>query len=338
MKKRMGLLVCLLFTAAFLGGCGGKYTTLAELNTDKYVTLGEYKGLEISVPVMEVTDDYIDNYIGFILSSQSQWEVVSEDRPAKMGDMVNIDYVGKIDGEAFAGGTDQGYDLQLGSGAFIPGFEEGLVGAVKGETRDVTLTFPDPYLNNPDMSGAEAVFTVTINEMKEKRMPELTDDFVVSLGLEECSTVEEYREYVRTLGEQYALETYDKNVEESLIGQAMAGCTFQEPPKAMVDEYYDTIVKNFSLTAASGGLSLEQLFTSYGITMEQFEEEERVRAAEECRRDIMLQAIANKENITVSQEEIDAADVDSTGSGNGRDAVMRSKVVAFLRENAAITE
>ena len=134
------------------------------------------------------------------------------------------------------------------------------------------------------------------------------------------------------------METYDKNVEESLIGQAMAGCTFQEPPKAMVDEYYDTIVKNFSLTAASGGLSLEQLFTSYGITMEQFEEEERVRAAEECRRDIMLQAIANKENITVSQEEIDAADVDSTGSGNGRDAVMRSKVVAFLRENAAITE
>ena len=190
MKKRMGLLVCLLFTAAFLGGCGGKYTTLEELNTDKYVTLGEYKGLEISVPVMEVTDDYIDNYIGFILSSQSQWEVVSEDRPAKMGDMVNIDYVGKIDGEAFAGGTDQGYDLQLGSGAFIPGFEEGLVGAVKGETRDVTLTFPDPYLNNPDMSGAEAVFTVTINEMKEKRMPELKYDFVVYLWLEELSKVD----------------------------------------------------------------------------------------------------------------------------------------------------
>lgn len=337
MKKRMTLLLCLLFTTVFLGGCGGKYTTLSELNTDKYVTLGEYKGLEVSAPAVDVTDDYIENYIGFMLSSYAEWVPVSEDRPAKMGDTVNIDYVGKIDGEAFERGSDQNFDLMLGSGSFIPGFEEGLVGAKKGETIDVPLNFPDPYPNNPAMSGVAAVFTVTVNEISERQMPELTDDFVGSLGVG-CSTVEEYREYVRTLGEQYMQESYDNNVQEELISQAMAGCTFQEPPKEMVDEYYDRIVRNLSVTANAGGVSLEQLLTSYGVSMEQFEKEERERAAEDCKRDMMLQAIANKENITVSQEEADAAAAESTDGSDGSVTAMREKVIAFLRDNAVVTE
>ena len=354
MKRTLPLLLCLAFTAVFLGGCGDDTAVLAELNTERYVKLGEYKGLAVSVPARtEVTDDYKQNYIGYVLSSNSVWEEVTDGSAAKMGDLVTIDYVGKQDGVAFDRGSDENFALELGSGTFIPGFEEGVVGVCKGVTKDVSLNFPDPYRPNPDLSGAPVVFTVTVNKIERKQIPELTDDFVQTLGVG-CSTVAEYEKYVEEILTKEAQNTYDSNVEEALIAQVMESSTFpKEPPKAMVDQYYDRVVKNMSKIAASSQMTLEVLITSQGSTMEKFEEEARKGAAASCRESIMLQAIANAEQITVSQEEVDAylqeaaenrgyesvsalqADL---GFDHYEDFVMCEKVLALMRDSAVITE
>lgn len=352
MKRKIALLLCLILTAAAVNGCGSDQTVLSELKTEKYVKLGEYKGLEVSVPAAEVTEDYVQNYIGYVLSEHAEWVEVTEDRAAQEGDTVNIDYEGKVDGVPFDRGADQGFDLLLGSNTFIPGFEEGLVGAKAGETLDVPVTFPDPYPSNPDMAGVPAVFTVTVNNIQEKQIPELTDAFVSTLDAG-CSTVAEYEDYVYELLMADAQETYDRNLEDALVDQVMAGCTFKEPPKAMVDQYYDRAVRNLSKVAIASNMSLETMITEYyGWTMEEFEEQAREGAKASCQEAIMLQAIANAEGITVSQEEVDDAlqegaenggyeSVDALkadmGNENFEDYVMCEKVLALLKENAVIT-
>lgn len=352
MKKKIALLLGLVLTTASLSGCGGS-AVLSELKTEKYVTLGEYKGLEVSVARTEVTEEYKRNYINYILSRYAEWQEVAEDRAVEEGDLVNIDYEGKRDGVAFEGGTDQGFDLLIGSHTFIDGFEDGLVGARIGETRDVDATFPDPYPNNPDLAGVPVVFTVTVNGIREKKTPELTDEFVQTLGVG-CATVAEYETYVQEQLTEEAQATYDENLESALADAAMANCTFKEPPKAMVDQYYDRAVGRMKKIAAASGMSFETLITQYyQSSMEAFEENAREGAAQSCRKSIMLQAIANQEGITVSQEDIDAAlqkraerggyenvealKADLDGD-NYEDYAMSDKVLAFLRENAVITE
>ncbi len=342
---------CVRGAAAVLGGCGD--VTLSELNTEKYVTLGEYKGLEVSLAAPEVSEDYQQNYIDYVLSRNAQWVEVTG-RTVQDGDMVNIDYVGTVDGEAFDGGTATGYDLQIGSGTFIDGFEDGLVGAEQGETVDVPVTIPDPYLNNTEMSGVDAVFTVTVNQISEKQTPELTDEFVQGLEVG-CDTVAEYEDYVYELLMQEAQNSYDTSLEDELIDQAMSNATFlKDPPKAMTEQYYDRAVRNLTRIATASGMSLETLITQYyQSTMEEFEEQAREGAATSCQEAIMLQAIANQEGITVSQEERDAymqevmesggyESVDELEADMGEedyeDFVMCQKVLDFMKENAVITE
>lgn len=349
MKKKLVTVLCTLFTAALLGGCGDEGTVLSELKTDKYVTLGEYKGLEVSFPAKEtIVSDYQNNYINYELSSHAEWITVTEERGAKLGDTVNIDYEGKKDGVAFEGGTAQGFDLELGSGSFIDGFEDGLVGVKAGETKDLELTFPEEY-HAQELAGAEVVFTVTVNEIKESQLPELTDEFVKGLD-HGCNTVAEYEAYA----DQIAEEVYEENLEQELVDALMESCTFKEPPKAMVDQYYDRAVSRMSKLAASSGMSLETLITTYyGATMEDFQNEARAGAVTSCKEAIMLQAVANAEGITVSQEEVDAALEEAAGN-NGyestetfladmgeehyEDYVMCDKVLTLIRENAVITE
>jgi len=354
MKNRVALFLVAFFAMVALGGCGEEPVPLSEMKTDKYVKLGEYKGLEVTVaPAMEVTEDYKQNYIDYVRRSKSQWVDMPEETEAKQGDVVNIDFEGKIGGEPFEGGSGAGYDLQLGSHSFIEGFEEGLVGACAGETKDLQLHFPDPYPDNPDLSGVAVTFTVTVNSLQRNEVPELTDAYVKSLNVN-CDTVEEYQAYVTDLLEEYVQSTYENNVEEALVNKAMEGCTFKEPPKFMVDEYYDRVVRNMTKIASDSGMTLEQLITGYYQSdMEEFEEEAREGAKESCKESIMLQAIANREGITVSQEEIDAIlqegvekggyeSVDALkqdmGKDNFEDDVMCDKVLALLKENAIILE
>ena len=188
MKKWKIAGICLAAAVAVAAsGCGKKTETestaaeSAAAETEEYVAessvkLGEYKGIAVTVTEASVTDEEVENQIQQVLNSKAEYREV--DRAAQTGDQVNIDYKGLLDGEAFEGGTAEGYDLTLGSGSFIDGFEDGLVGAVKGDQKDLNLTFPDPYPNNPDLAGKEVVFEVTVNAVKERSIPELTDEFV----------------------------------------------------------------------------------------------------------------------------------------------------------------
>ena len=354
MKREIKAILCTFLTAALLSGCGSETAVLSEMKTQKYVTLGEYKGLEVSIKKMEVTEELKKNYIDYILSRYPQWIQVTDDSKAEEGDIVDINFEGKLDGVAFEGGTGRKEDLQLGSGAFIEGFEEGLVGAGVGETLDLSLQFPDPYDNNPDLSGAPVVFTVTVNGIQKRNvLTELTDDYVKTLDVG-CNTVEEYEAYVEELLETDAARTNEANLDEALIEKAMGNCSFKEPPKEMVDQYDDSIVRRLSKEAALNGVSLEILLVyGYGTNMEDFEKQAREDATETCKESIMLQAIANQEGITVSQEEIDEAlqkRAESNGyesvealkgdlnSPNYEDYAMCDKVMAFLQDNAVITE
>ena len=167
-----------------------------------YVTLGEYKGLEVTLESTEVTDEEIDQQVASNLSASDKLEEVKEGT-VESGDVANIDYEGKLNGEAFEGGTDKGYDLTIGSGTFIDGFEDGLIGKKIGDTVDLNLTFPENY-GSTELAGKDVVFTVTINSVK--RAPELTDALVAEIS-DEYKTVEEYRNSIK---EQ--LETQNKSI------------------------------------------------------------------------------------------------------------------------------
>ena len=352
MKKKLSVFLCMLLAMMLLGGCGEEENVLSKLKTEKYVTLGEYKGLEVSLPAVEVSEEYQQNYINYMLSTSAEWVELPADTQAQLGNVVNIDYEGKKDGVAFEGGTSAGYDLELGSGSFIPGFEEGLVGVKSGETRDLNLTFPQEY-HAPELAGAEVVFTVKVNAVKEQKIPELNDEYVKGLDVG-CNTVAEYEKYVYDLLLADMQATYEENLDTMLLEKAMEICTFKEPPAAMVDQYYDKAVRNLSKFATMNGMTLETMVTNYyGTTMEDFETEAREGAAISCKEAIMMQAIANAEGITVSEEEINAALEEAVVSGgydsveqlkadmgedNYEDYVMFDKVLEVLRDNAVVTE
>lgn len=181
-----------------------------EINSGEYVTLGEYKGLQVVNTVQTIGEEEVDSYIEYMMAAAGgELEEITDRDVVENGDVANIDYVGKKDGVAFDGGTAEGYDLSIGSGSFIPGFEEGLVGVKKGETVDLNLTFPENY-GAADLAGAEVVFTVTVNGIYKEIKPEFNNDYVAGLGIENVSTTEEYRAYLKNMMEenekQYALQ------------------------------------------------------------------------------------------------------------------------------------
>ena len=234
-----------------------------EINADEYVTLGDYKGLEVVSTVQSIGDEEVDSYIEYMLSSTSgELEEVTDRDVIENGDVANIDYVGKKDGVAFDGGTAEGYDLGIGSGSFIPGFEEGLVGVKKGETVDIELTFPENY-HAPDLAGAEVVFTVTVNGIYKEIKPEFNDAFVAELAIENVSTMEEYRSYLKNMMEenekQYALQ----DVQTQLLAMVTENATVSGTPQELVDRFYQVNINNMTYNAMMYGMDLQTFVSSY---------------------------------------------------------------------------
>ena len=337
-KKTLGLLAAVL-SVAMLTGCGAKDTgettgstsqgttdsvVLKDLDVDKYVTLGEYKGLEASVDTVEVDEDewntMVNNvYYGNITADNGG--IV--DRAVETGDTVNIDYEGKKDGVAFDGGTDQGYDLTIGSGQFIDGFEDGLIGVMPGDTVDLDLTFPEAY-GNADLAGQAVVFTVT-NE-------------------------EELRQYAYDYLNENAQQNYESNVQQAVMDAFMAGNTFSSVPEALVQKYSDAAESSITSMASAYGVDGDT-FTQYyyGQDLDSFLS---AYSEEAAKQDIALQAVANKENLNISDEELDqmlqdratAAGYDTideyigeTSKEDYREYFLYDKVTDYLVENAKIT-
>ncbi len=311
-KKKIAALFMAAALAAVAAGCAKKAqddTTAAstEAETEEYVaessvTLGEYKGISVTVSEATVTDEEVQNQIQQVLNSKAEYREV--DRAAQTGDQVNIDYKGLLDGEAFDGGTAEGYDLILGSGSFIDGFEDGLVGAVKGEKRDLNLTFPEEYPNNPDLAGKAVVFEVTVNEVKERTVPELTDEFVATVSPDD-GTVEKYRESTReNLLEQKQLaidNQRDTDILNKVVDNADIVCS-----TASIDEAYDTQLKAYTNMLSAYGVDLATYASLIGKDEDSFKQEIREEAKEMAKQSLVLDEIAKEENITVNDEDKEA--------------------------------
>lgn len=324
----------------------GPEAYLSGINVADYVTLGEYKGIEVSVDAPVVTDEYLDSYIDYVLQSNMVTTEIT-DRPVEEGDIVNIDYEGKIDGVAFDGGTAQGYDLTIGSGTFIDGFEDGLIGAETGETVDVNVTFPENY-QGEEVAGKDAVFTVTVNSISVETLPELTDEFVQGLDVG-VNTVEEYRQYAYDLLMEEEQATHDSNAEIAVLEAVMAGSQIQAPPEDMTNRYYNRIIDNMTYYASLYGYDLETFLSMQGTS----EDAIRESAAQAGQEIIVMQAIADAEGLSVTDEELDAEIETNAGSlgyddveeyrasldvEGYREYMMSEKVLNFLLENAVVTD
>lgn len=357
MKRKICVVAAVFASSLFLTACGSK-EYLKDIKAEKYVTLGTYTGIEATVNKPEVPEGAVENYIQDNYLASKAEKVPVTDRAVQEGDVANIDFVGYHDGVAFDGGTGAGFDLTIGSGRFIEGFEEGLIGANIGDTRSLNLTFPDPY-TNPDLAGEDVVFEVTVNGISESKAPELTDELVKQLGEEGyntggAQTAQELSDYVYSLYNQSVQSAYDNDIETALASDIMANSTFQDPPEEMVDRFITSIENNMSARASSLGMSLVQYMQLYqGLDEAGYRtlfDEEGVRMAKQY---IMYQAIADKEGLAPTEEEI-AGEISALMTVYGyaseeelqksvdmeslKEDLMRKKVVAFLKENGNIHE
>ncbi|WP_394524067.1 trigger factor [Staphylococcus xylosus] len=280
---------------------GSEMTFEANVVVEPEVQLGDYKGLEIEKQNVELTDEELQESIDHQLGHLAEM-VVKEDGAIENGDTVNIDFDGYVDGEQFEGGQAEGYDLEIGSGSFIPGFEEQLVGIKTGEEKDVNVTFPEEY-HAEELAGKEATFKTKVNEIKFKDVPELTDEIANELDAE-ANTVDEFKENLRKrLTEQKETDA-ENNQKEEAISKASNNATI-DVPEAMINTELDRMVQEFGQRMQQQGLNLETYFQISGQDESQLREQMKDDAEERVKTNLTLTAIADAEEVEVSDDDID---------------------------------
>lgn len=311
-----------------------------------YVTLGQYKALEVTVCSLDVTEDEIQQQFYDDCSSHDKLLQVTEGEVAE-GDVVNIDYVGSIDGVEFDGGTDKGVDLTIGSGTFIPGFEDGLIGAAIGKEINVNVTFPENY-GNTDVAGKDAVFAVTVNFVK--KAPEMTDDIVAEIS--DHKTVDEYRKGVeeQLKADKEAQQNSDKI--NGILNQIYSASTINGYPEEVVNyrtaqmkAYYTQIAEQSDMTLA------DFLSNQLQMTEEQFDQQCPAVIKQSMIQELLLKAVAESENMEISDEEYEAGIekyIKSTGAESKetllsqyteaeiRRSLIMDKALDFLKENTTV--
>ena len=264
------------------------------------VTIESYKGLKIKNFEYNVSDADVDNEANKILESEATEKEV-EGRACKNGDKVNIDFSGSVDGEKFAGGTAEDYDLVLGSGSFIPGFEDGVVGMKKGEKRDITVKFPDDYQAD-NLKGKDAVFSITLNKITEKIYPELTDEFVKAHAV--VDTVEAYKAKTRERLERNAQNRGRDETENSILEEISKHAT-AVIPDAMIEAEIDRMVQDFSYRLMYQGLKLEDYLKYMGLSMEDFRAQYKPQAEPRVLNQLVIDKIIRTEGFKAEESEID---------------------------------
>ncbi|HCU9324314.1 TPA: trigger factor [Staphylococcus aureus] len=321
----------------------------ATVTVEPEVKLGDYKGLEIEKQETELSDDELQEAIDHSLGHLAEM-VVKEDGVVENGDTVNIDFSGSVDGEEFEGGQAEGYDLEIGSGSFIPGFEEQLEGMKVDEEKDVVVTFPEEY-HAEELAGKEATFKTKVNEIKFKEVPELTDEIANELDAE-ANTVDEYKENLRKrLAEQKATDA--ENIEkEEVITKATDNTTI-DIPEAMVNTELDRMVSEFAQRIQQQGLDLQTYFQISGQDESQLREQMKDDAEQRVKTNLTLTAIAEAEKIEATDEDIDkelekmskqfnisVEDIKNTLGNTDiiKNDVRIQKVIDLLRDNAKFVE
>lgn len=271
---------------------------LKDLDVDKYVTVGDYKSIRVERPEVKVSDAELEELFNEIYLNSFPAELGVKDRAVEVGDTANIDYEGKKDGVAFAGGTAQGSNLTIGSHTFIDGFEDGLVGVMPGETVDLNLKFPDNY-GNTELAGQAVVFTVKVNYIIPA---EKTDEAAKNFGVAEVTNLEELRQYIYDYLYQYASQENESLYEEEVLDAFMKVCEFKEIPEEMFASYRETTRENVASVAASYGTDAETYLNYYyQMDMETFLS---YYADNALKQNIAMQAIANREGLNVSDEDL----------------------------------
>ena len=277
-----------------------KFTVEVFVRPD--VELGAYKNLGIVKTVDEVTEDDVKAEIERARDRASRWVEV-EGRPAKLDDQVNINYAGFVGEEQFAGGTADNQELVLGSGSFIPGFEDQLVGAEIGADVDVNVTFPTEY-HSEDLAGKEAVFHVHVNGIREKEMPELDEDFVKEVS-ETANTVEEYKTEIREKLEKQAEDRAETAFENEVLEKVCENAAV-DIPQAMIEDQIDSMLRDMEMRMAYQGMKLDDYFKYTGQTREQVREMYKQPAADRVKSQLVLEAVKNAEQIKAEEAETDA--------------------------------
>lgn len=328
-----------------------------DYNSEDYVTVGDYSGIEVTVDVVNYTEEdvetqfqdeveyYIDYSDLYVYTPTDKTEI--ED-----GDVVNIDYVGKKDGVAFDGGTAEGHNLEIGSGSFIDGFEEGLIGHKVGETTTLNLTFPEEY-HSEELAGADVTFDVTINAINTKEMPEITDELIAQMDIG-FDSVEALKEDVRAYLQESCDDTNTSEKETKVWDAVYETCTISDPPQEMVDDIKATITQNAETYASYYGVSMDEFVTTYmGYTMEEYEAECETSAIENAKQKLAVAAIAKQAGLEVTDEELkslaeaqyeeygyESADalLEEVGEGAYYDYILTDKVYQYLATCVTIKE
>lgn len=280
---------------------GSEFIFVAEVAVRPEVELGEYKGVTVTKSEVAITDAEVDAEIENTRKMQARTVDVT-DRAVQDGDTVNIDFEGFVDGEAFDGGKGENHSLEIGSHSFIDNFEEQLIGKNAGDEIEVHVTFPEQY-HAKELAGKPAVFQVKIHAIKTKEMPELNDEFVSDIS--EFETVDEYKEDVK----QKLLKRKEdaaKGAKEDEAIQKIIHASKMDIPEPMIDMQCESMIQEFEGRISQQGLSLEQYLQFSGSNVEKMKEQVRPEAIQRIQTSLVLENIAKKENIEVTQEAIDA--------------------------------
>ncbi|MDE6639371.1 MAG: trigger factor [Acetatifactor sp.] len=326
---------------------GKPFIFTAEVALKPEVTLGKYKGVKVPKADTAVTDDEVNAEIDKEREKNSRTVDVTE-RAVQKGDIATIDFEGFVDGTAFEGGKGKDYPLTIGSGAFIPGFEDALIGAEVGKETEVNVTFPEDY-QATELAGKAAVFKCTVKKLQEKLLPELDEEFVEEVS-EESDTVEEYKEEIRKkLTDRKEADA--KTAKEDAVIEAVIAGAKMDIPDAMVDTQQRQMVQDYAERLQSQGISMEQYMQFTGMTVQMLMEQVKPQALKRIQSRLVLEAVAAAEKMEASEEDfeeeaktmgeaykMDADKVKELLGENGRKQVMQDicvrKAVEFLVENA----
>ena len=315
----------------------------AKVYTKPVATVSKYKGLEAAKETVRVNKSEIEEEIELVRKRNGR-QITLEDQPAADGDETVIDFEGFLDGVAFEGGKGEKFPLKLGSGSFIPGFEEQLVGHKAGESFDITVTFPEDY-GAKELAGKEAVFKIVLHEVKRTELPEVDDEFVKDVS--EFNTLDEYKADVKAKITERKQKTAEHAFEEALIDELLAN-TDVDVPAPMIDSEVDAQVRDYDYRLQMQGGSLDMYFQYTGMNMDKLRESFRPGAERQLRTRLALEAVVKAEAIEATEEELEEeykkiasgynVDLEKVkesipGSGITEDVVMR-KAVELIKANA----
>ena len=280
-------------------GAGQPFIFTAEVALKPAVTLGDYKGVEVEKTPVEVSEEEVDKEVDKERENNSR-TIDVDDRAVEKGDIIKLNFEGFVDGTPFEGGKAEDYSLTIGSGSFIPGFEDQLIGAKIGEEVEVNVTFPEEY-HAAELKGKPAVFKCTVNEIKVKELPEADDEFAKDVS--EFDTLAEYKDDIRAKLLEKKTADAKREKQNKTVAKAVENATM-EIPEAMITEQVRRMADDFARRLQSQGLSMDQYMQFTGLTMDALAQQMRPEALKRIQNSLVLEAIAKAENIEVSDEKV----------------------------------